>query len=206
MSKRSSRCAAILVCAAGIFGLANCGGAGSPAPAAHSPRPTTTVRSTSPQTHAAPPTRTGSAPPTSPTRPVRPRKPQFADLQAYKRRCAEITRRGAWARVIYRPSQEMTRGNSAAVTAAVTLNVKTPPARVLKSGGAVATKVVVSCIIAARLSGSSYDFNLSSQLQPRGQLLPRPSVHPHVVGAGERLTPLRRLRFDPRGWWRRRPG
>ena len=26
------------------------------------------------------------------------------------------------------------------------------------------------------------------------------------VGAGERLTPLRRLRFDPPGWWRRRPG
>ena len=26
------------------------------------------------------------------------------------------------------------------------------------------------------------------------------------VGAGERLTPLRRLRFDPLGWWRRRPG
>jgi len=26
------------------------------------------------------------------------------------------------------------------------------------------------------------------------------------VGAGEKLTPLRRLRFDPPGWWRRRPG
>jgi hypothetical protein len=27
-----------------------------------------------------------------------------------------------------------------------------------------------------------------------------------AVGAGERLTPLCRLRFDPLGWWRRRPG
>jgi hypothetical protein len=27
-----------------------------------------------------------------------------------------------------------------------------------------------------------------------------------TVGAGERLTPLRRLRIDPLGWWRRRPG
>jgi hypothetical protein len=26
------------------------------------------------------------------------------------------------------------------------------------------------------------------------------------VGAGEKLTPLRRLRFDPPGGWRRRPG
>jgi hypothetical protein len=31
-------------------------------------------------------------------------------------------------------------------------------------------------------------------------------MHPEHVGAGEKLTPLRRLRFDPPGWWRRRPG
>lgn len=157
MFKRLSRCALILVCAAGILGLASCGGASSPAPAV---RPS--------EQEAPPPTTTGSAPPASPTRHVRPRRPQFADLQAYKRRCAEITKRGAWARVIYRPSQEMTRGESAAVIAAVTLNLKTPPARVLQGGGGVATKVVVSCIIAARLSGSSYDFNLSDRRwQPR---------------------------------------
>ena len=55
----------------------------------------------------------------------------------------------------------MTRGDSAVVTAAVTLNLKPPAARILQGGGAVATKVVVSCIIAARLSASSYDFNVS---------------------------------------------
>ncbi|MDQ6819965.1 MAG: hypothetical protein M3076_06450, partial [Actinomycetota bacterium] len=27
-----------------------------------------------------------------------------------------------------------------------------------------------------------------------------------LVGAGGKLAPLRRLRFDPLGWWRRRPG
>ena len=170
MLKRSSRCAGILVCAAGALGLANCGGSTSPRSSAPPSNPPASAPATKPEpaNGASPSTPTGTARPTSPTRPVRPRNPEFADLQAYKRRCAEITNRGAWARVLYRPSQEMTRGDSATVTAAVTLNLKAPPARVLQSRGEVATKVVVSCIIAARLSGSSYDFNLSDRgWQPR---------------------------------------
>jgi hypothetical protein len=93
---------------------------------------------------------------------VQPRKPDFADLQAYRKRCAEIAARGAWAHVVYRPIQAMTRGDSAIVAAAVTLNLRLPAARVL-GGAPGATKVVVSCVIAARLTASSYDFTVSER-------------------------------------------
>ncbi len=90
--------------------------------------------------------------------------PRYAGLGTYKHRCNEITTRGAIAQVVYEPSQNMTRGDTATVTAAVTLNRSVLPNRVLQSSGAVAAPaIVVSCVIEAQLSGSGYDFNVDNR-------------------------------------------
>ena len=91
-----------------------------------------------------------------------PEPPEYAGLSAYSHRCSQINLNGAKARVVYKPSQEMTRGDTATVTAAVTLDRNMSPSRVLESVGAVAAPaIVVSCAIEAQLSASLYDFNLS---------------------------------------------
>jgi hypothetical protein len=55
----------------------------------------------------------------------------------------------------------MTRGDSSAVTAAVTLDQSTPPTRVLHRPGAVAEPgVVVSCLIRAQMTASKDDFDV----------------------------------------------
>jgi hypothetical protein len=56
----------------------------------------------------------------------------------------------------------MTRGDTATVTAVVTLDRTMLPSRVLQSAGAVAAPaIVVSCAIEAQLSAPLYDFNLN---------------------------------------------
>lgn len=91
-----------------------------------------------------------------------PEPPEYAGLSAYSHRCSQINLNGAKARVVYKPSQQMTRGDTATVTAAVTLDRNMLPSRVLESVGAVAAPaIVVSCAIEAQLSASLYDFNLS---------------------------------------------
>jgi hypothetical protein len=93
-----------------------------------------------------------------------PRTPEYAGLSAYSRRCSQIALNGAKAQVVYKPSQEMTRGDTATVTTAVTLDRPMLPSRVLQGAEAVATEaIVVSCVIEARLSASSYDFNLNER-------------------------------------------
>lgn len=93
-----------------------------------------------------------------------PKTPEYAGLSAYSRRCSQITLEGARAHVVYKPSQEMTRGDTATVTAAVTLDRSMLPSRVLKSAGELgAPAIVVSCVIEARLSASSYDFNVNQR-------------------------------------------
>jgi hypothetical protein len=91
-----------------------------------------------------------------------PEPPEYAGLSAYSHRCSQINLNGAKARVVYKPSQEMTRGGTATMTAAVTLDRNMSPSRVLRSVGAVAAPaIVVSCAIEAQLSASLYDFNLN---------------------------------------------
>jgi hypothetical protein len=90
--------------------------------------------------------------------------PLWADLEAYRRRCARLNARGAWARVLYEAHKEMTRGDPEAVTAAVTLNQSTPPKLVLHRAGATAEPgVVVSCHVQAQLSASRYEFDVDAK-------------------------------------------
>jgi hypothetical protein len=94
-----------------------------------------------------------------PTSPV-----ALGDLQAYVRRCNEINRSGAWARVVYKPDEQMTRGDSTTVTAVVTVDYRLPPEEVLPGPGSAASpsKYLVSCVVKAQLSGSSWDFNINN--------------------------------------------
>jgi hypothetical protein len=93
-----------------------------------------------------------------------PTTPEYAGLSAYKRRCSQIDLKGALAQVVYKPRQQMTRGDTTTVTAAVTLDQSALPSRVLRSTGAVASPaIVVACVIEARLGASSYIFNLDER-------------------------------------------
>ena len=101
-------------------------------------------------------------PPAEPQRP--PAEPVYAGLSVYQHRCSHITRSGAFAHVVYVPDVAMTRGSTAAVTAAVTLDRSVVPERVLRSARATeAPAIVVSCIVDARLAGSEYAFTINDR-------------------------------------------
>jgi hypothetical protein len=58
----------------------------------------------------------------------------------------------------------MTRGDSDAVAAAVTVNLSTPPDRVLRrTGAADEPGLVVSCRIQAELTASKYQFEVDNK-------------------------------------------
>ena len=101
-----------------------------------------------------------------------PAEPQYAGLSVYRRRCSHITRSGALAHIVYVPDVTMTRGSTATVTAAITLNRSVAPEQVLRSPGATETPAIVaSCIVDARLTGSEYTFAINdSSWQPRSFL------------------------------------
>jgi hypothetical protein len=62
---------------------------------------------------------------------------------------------------VFQARTEMTRGESNAVTAAVTLDQTTPPTRILHRPGAVAEPgIVVSCRIRAQMTASTDDFDV----------------------------------------------
>jgi hypothetical protein len=85
-------------------------------------------------------------------------------LDEYERRCERLNRRGGEARVLYEPRKKMTRGDSAAVTAAVTLDRSLPRDEVLRrTGAAEEPGVVVSCRIEAQLRASEYAFEVSEK-------------------------------------------
>lgn len=93
-----------------------------------------------------------------------PTTPDYAGLSAFERRCGLITARGAFARFVYSPSETMTRGDATAVTAGLTLNGSLPARQVIGGPGAVGVPgVVVSCRVQAKLTASTWDFNLDNQ-------------------------------------------
>jgi hypothetical protein len=87
--------------------------------------------------------------------------PEYAALSKYRQRCHHITTSGARAHVVYPPKLAMTRGNGETVTAGVTLSKTVDPERVLHaSGGTAAPAIVVSCVLDARLRGSTSSFSI----------------------------------------------
>jgi hypothetical protein len=91
-------------------------------------------------------------------------EPTWAGLATFKRRCHNLDLRGGRARVLYEPRMEMTRGDSEAVRAAVTLDPSTPADRVLhRTGAADEPGLVVSCRVQAQLTASKYQFDLDEK-------------------------------------------
>lgn len=88
--------------------------------------------------------------------------PHYAGLSEYTHDCLEMTKRGAWAKVHWTRSKDMTRGDADPITAGVTLLNRVPRQAELKEVGAPDTPVlVVSCRLRARIDGSSSDFDLA---------------------------------------------
>ena len=141
------------------FLAAGCATAGSPSAAS---RPAAAAP------HQRPPRHRGSGPPRRAgwggTQPGKSSGIDYGSLAAYKKRCEKIDTSGAWAHVVYKPNVRMTRGDSTMVTAAVTVDYTLPPAEVLPGPGSVSSprKTLVSCIVEAQLSGSSWDFNIDN--------------------------------------------
>jgi len=157
------RAITILLFAVGLTPSGCGGGVGDPAPqATQSP-----LASTSPDTRP-----TAAAEPTAPAdgtetpAPLAPLDPVASadgpDLESYRRRCKRLNFRGARARVLYEERKEMTRGDPDTVTAVVTLDRSSPPAKILRRPRAAEeTGVIVSCQIQARLSASEYEFEVN---------------------------------------------
>jgi hypothetical protein len=80
-------------------------------------------------------------------------------LSRYERRCEEITKEGADAKVEYPSRKKMTRGNTELVTAVVKLTNELPSEAVPGKPGS-ERGLVVSCSAEARLRGSKYAFSI----------------------------------------------
>lgn len=88
----------------------------------------------------------------------------YAGMPSYRRRCEALNRLGGRARVLYEPREEMTRGDTETVAAAVTLNQSAPRDQVLRRlGAAEEPGVVVSCRLQAQLNASPYQFEVNEQ-------------------------------------------
>jgi len=156
---------------------------------------------------------TVGATPSQPKRPANGDAPRPAaptgGLAAFRRRCQTLDLDGARARVLYEASRDLTRGRSAAVAAAVSLEMKTPPDQVLDRSGATADPgvVVVSCLLQAQLSASPYDFEIDDTGWVERSLLSSDTarwswyVKPKVGGTQTltlRLRPIVKLRRNGR--------
>lgn len=85
-------------------------------------------------------------------------------LTDYQQRCEDLNNHMAAARVVYQAKQDMTRGKSAVVTAAVTVDATVPAAKVLRRATAVAEEAfIVSCRLQARVRASAYDFSIDQK-------------------------------------------
>src|SRR5690242_9164976 len=85
----------------------------------------------------------------------------LAGLSDYRQRCESLDSTLQHARVVYEASQTMTRGEAAAVAAAVTLDDSAPPEQVLHRANATAEPgFLVSCHVEARLRASAYEFDV----------------------------------------------
>lgn len=80
-------------------------------------------------------------------------------MSRFERRCEEITKEGADAKIEYPSRKKMTRGNTELVTAVVTLNNELPSEAVPGKPGS-ERGLVVSCSAEARLRGSKYAFSI----------------------------------------------
>jgi hypothetical protein len=90
--------------------------------------------------------------------------PNWAGLGAYRRRCRDLDLHGAKARVLYEAREEMTRGDSGTVVAAVTLDSSIPRKKVLHRSDDLTAEepgLVVSCRVEARLEASRYQFDVN---------------------------------------------
>lgn len=114
-----------------------------------------------------PPSATSTQPPTETSVPppqTTPSEPEYAGLLEYRRRCEQISVKGAQARVIFEPRRSMTRGDTDTVVAAVTLNQTTPPDQILDRAGATEKGgVLVSCQVQARLMHSPHEFEVEPE-------------------------------------------
>lgn len=126
---------------------------------------TTATETTATETTETEPTATettedgGDEPPITAPPPDEP--PVYAGLESYERRCRRLDTQGAFARVVFDPRIEMTRGDTNTVNAAVTLGRSVPPDEIIRREGAVAEPgVVVSCLLRAELTASKYEFEI----------------------------------------------
>jgi hypothetical protein len=90
--------------------------------------------------------------------------PSWAGLGAYRRRCRDLDLHGAKARVLYEAREELTRGDSGTIVAAVTLDGSIPREKVLHRNDDLTAEesgLVVSCRVEARLNASHYQFDVS---------------------------------------------
>src|SRR5918996_111341 len=104
--------------------------------------------------------------------PAEPAEPVYGGLPKYQDRCENLDEHGGRADVVYEKHREMTRGDTATVKAAVTLDLSVPPEKVLPSTGTVAEDqgLLVSCNVQARLSAAEDEFEID-QTDWRGQSL-----------------------------------
>jgi hypothetical protein len=90
--------------------------------------------------------------------------PSWAGLGAYRRRCRDLDLHGANARVLYEAREELTRGDSGTIVAAVTLDGSIPREKVLHRKDDLTAEepgLVVSCRVEARLNASHDQFDVS---------------------------------------------
>jgi hypothetical protein len=90
--------------------------------------------------------------------------PNWAGLGAYRQRCRHLDLHGAKARVLYEAREELTRGDSGTIVAAVTLDGSIPREKVLHRNDDITAEepgLVVSCRVEARLNASHYQFDVS---------------------------------------------
>jgi hypothetical protein len=89
-------------------------------------------------------------------------RPVYGGLKEYQKRCERLDEQGGLADVVYEAQKEMTRGDSATVKAAVTIDLAVPPRKILKSRGRLAEDrgIVVSCVVEARLDAAEDEFEI----------------------------------------------
>lgn len=122
----------------------------------------------------------------------------LAGLSDYRQRCESLDNTLQRAQVVYEASKTMTRGEAAAVAAAVTLDDSAPPEQVLHRANATAEPgFLVSCHVQARLRASSYEFDVDQSDWVDRSLLTADTAHwswyvtPKIGGAHTLVLQLR---------------
>lgn len=105
------------------------------------------------------------------------RSQQLSGWDAHKKKCQQLNKDLAPANVVFKPTEHMRRGNSQTIEAAITLRTELPPPQVLETTGAIARKLLVSCVIEAELLAAEAEFDVQPQGWQSESLLTSSTAH-----------------------------